>query len=101
MIRIVINGSGLIGRTVLSAFLKEIYKRAYQSSRSIISVGQRSSNIVYNLRRSRDMGSSRCLWGVLACGIFGEAAFNGLGGVLFMAQLIGTITGVGIAMYGG
>ena len=34
-------------------------------------------------------------WGALACGIFGTTAFGGLGGVSFMAQLIGTITGDG------
>ena len=40
-------------------------------------------------------------WGGLACGIFGTAAFGGLGGVSFMAQLIGTVTGVGIALTSG
>ena len=40
-------------------------------------------------------------WGALACGIFGTTAFGGLGGVSFMAQLIGTITGVGIAVISG
>jgi Amt family ammonium transporter len=40
-------------------------------------------------------------WGGLACGIFGATAFGGLGGVSFMAQLIGTVTGVGIAVTGG
>jgi Amt family ammonium transporter len=40
-------------------------------------------------------------WGGLACGIFGTTAFGGLGGVSFMAQLIGTVTGVGIAVTGG
>ena len=40
-------------------------------------------------------------WGGLACGIFGTDAFGGLGGVSFMAQLIGTITGVSIAVFGG
>ena len=40
-------------------------------------------------------------WGGLACGIFGTAAFGGLGGVSFMAQLIGTIAGVTIAVLGG
>ena len=40
-------------------------------------------------------------WGGLACGIFGATAFGGLGGVSFMAQLIGTVTGVGIAVMGG
>ena len=40
-------------------------------------------------------------WGGIACGIFGASAFGGLGGVSFMAQLIGTVTGVGIAVTGG
>ena len=40
-------------------------------------------------------------WGGLACGIFGATAFGGLGGVSFMAQLIGTVIGVGIALAGG
>ena len=40
-------------------------------------------------------------WGALACGIFGTTAFGGLGGVSFMAQFIGTITGVGIAVISG
>jgi len=40
-------------------------------------------------------------WGGLACGIFGTSAFGGLGGVSFMAQLIGTVTGIGIALLGG
>ncbi|NCW10112.1 MAG: ammonium transporter, partial [Gammaproteobacteria bacterium] len=34
-------------------------------------------------------------------GIFGTAAFGGLGGVSFIAQLIGTVTGVGIALISG
>ncbi len=40
-------------------------------------------------------------WGRLACGLFGVTSFGGLGGVSFVAQLIGTITGVGIALAGG
>ena len=40
-------------------------------------------------------------WGGLACGIFGATTFGGLGGVSFAAQLIGTVTGVGIAVAGG
>ncbi len=40
-------------------------------------------------------------WGGLACGIFGAIAFGGLGGVSFIAQLIGTITGIGVAVTGG
>ena len=37
------------------------------------------------------------LWGGLACGIFGQQSFGGLGGVSFVAQLIGS---VGIAAFG-
>ncbi len=40
-------------------------------------------------------------WGGLAAGIFGLKALGGLGGVSFMSQLIGTITGVAIAFVGG
>ena len=40
-------------------------------------------------------------WGGLACGIFGTVTFGGLGGVSFIAQLIGTIVGVTIAVLGG
>ena len=40
-------------------------------------------------------------WGGLACGIFGATVFGGLGGVSFAAQLIGTVTGIGIAILGG
>jgi Amt family ammonium transporter len=46
-------------------------------------------------------------WGGIACGIFGSAAFGGLGGVSFIAQLLGTLAGVlwallgGLAVYGG
>jgi len=40
-------------------------------------------------------------WGAIACGIFGLEAFGGLGGVSFMAQLIGTIAGIVIALVGG
>ncbi|HKX94473.1 MAG TPA: ammonium transporter [Methylibium sp.] len=46
-------------------------------------------------------------WGGIACGIFGSAAFGGLGGVSFTAQLLGTLAGVlwallgGLAVYGG
>ena len=39
-------------------------------------------------------------WGELAYRIFGTAAFGGLGNVSFMAQLIGTIAGVAIAVSG-
>ncbi len=33
-------------------------------------------------------------WGGIACGIFGQEAFKGMGGVSFQAQVIGTVTGV-------
>lgn len=41
------------------------------------------------------------LWGGLACGIFGATALGGLGGVSLLAQVIGTLTGIGIALIGG
>ncbi|MFQ5344931.1 MAG: ammonium transporter [Mariprofundus sp.] len=40
-------------------------------------------------------------WGGIAAGIFGTTAMGGAGGVTFMAQLAGTLTGVGIAIAGG
>jgi Amt family ammonium transporter len=40
-------------------------------------------------------------WGGIAAGIFGSTALGGLGGVSFMAQLVGTLIGVGIALVGG
>jgi Amt family ammonium transporter len=40
-------------------------------------------------------------WGGIACGIFGSTALGGLGGVSFMAQLVGTLMGVSIALVGG
>ena len=40
-------------------------------------------------------------WGGIAAGIFGSTALGGLGGVSFMAQLAGTLIGVGIALVGG
>ena len=40
-------------------------------------------------------------WGGIACGIFGTKALGGLGGVSFMAQLIGTALGIAIAVIGG
>ena len=43
----------------------------------------------------------RGAWGGLACGIFGTAAVGGLGNASFIAQLIGTIVGVAIAVSGG
>jgi len=40
-------------------------------------------------------------WGGIAAGIFGLELLGGLGGVSFMSQLIGTITGVFVALLGG
>jgi len=40
-------------------------------------------------------------WGGIAAGIFGTTAFGGVGGVTFMAQLVGTLAGVSIAVAGG
>lgn len=40
-------------------------------------------------------------WGGIAAGIFGTVAMGGAGGVTFMSQLIGTLTGVSIAIAGG
>ncbi len=40
-------------------------------------------------------------WGGIAAGIFGLSSMGGAGGVSFMAQLVGTLTGVGIAIAGG
>lgn len=37
-------------------------------------------------------------WGGLACGIFGQKALGGLGGVSFLAQAIGSITAIVIAV---
>ncbi len=39
-------------------------------------------------------------WGGVAAGIFGQASFGGLGGVNFMAQLVGTLIGIVIALIG-
>jgi Amt family ammonium transporter len=41
------------------------------------------------------------VWGGIACGIFGQQALGGLGGVSLASQLIGTVFGVGIALVGG
>jgi len=41
------------------------------------------------------------VWGGIACGIFGNAALGGMGGVSFMSQLLGTLMGVVIALAGG
>ena len=40
-------------------------------------------------------------WGGIATGIFGLTTFGGLGGVSFMAQVLGTLLGVGVALVGG
>jgi Amt family ammonium transporter len=40
-------------------------------------------------------------WGGIAVGIFGLEMFGGLGGVTFMSQLVGTFTGISIALLGG
>ncbi|WP_396271329.1 ammonium transporter [Ideonella sp.] len=40
-------------------------------------------------------------WGGIACGIFGQTALGGMGGVGFMAQVIGTLAGVAWALAGG
>lgn len=40
-------------------------------------------------------------WGGIACGIFGSPALGGLGGVSFLVQLLGTLSGVAIALMGG
>jgi len=40
------------------------------------------------------------LWGGIACGIFGAKALGGLGGVSFVAQLIGSLMGVAWALIG-
>jgi ammonium transporter, Amt family len=41
------------------------------------------------------------VWGGIACGIFGSEALGGMGGVSFMAQLVGSLMGVVIALAGG
>ena len=40
------------------------------------------------------------VWGALAAGIFGSEALGGLGGVSFMAQLVGSLAGIAIAFIG-
>ena len=40
-------------------------------------------------------------WGGVAAGIFGSQALGGLGGVSMMAQILGTLLGIGIAFGGG
>ena len=41
------------------------------------------------------------VWGGIACGIFGQNALGGLGGVSLISQLIGTTLGVVVALAGG
>ena len=41
------------------------------------------------------------VWGGIACGIFGQGALGGLGGVSLISQLIGTALGVVVALAGG
>lgn len=40
-------------------------------------------------------------WGGIACGIFGSESLGGLGGVSLSAQIIGTLAGITIALFGG
>lgn len=40
-------------------------------------------------------------WGGIAAGIFGLEALGGIGGVTFMAQLVGTLAGILVALLGG
>ena len=39
-------------------------------------------------------------WGGIACGIFGQKALGGLGGVSLASQVVGTLTGIVIAVVG-
>jgi Amt family ammonium transporter len=41
------------------------------------------------------------VWGGIACGIFGQTALGGLGGVSLISQLIGSLAGVLVALVGG
>jgi ammonium transporter, Amt family len=41
------------------------------------------------------------VWGGIACGIFGQQALGGLGGVSLASQLVGTGLGVVVALFGG
>ncbi|MCB2100752.1 MAG: ammonium transporter [Rhodobacterales bacterium] len=41
------------------------------------------------------------LWGGVACGIFGQSALGGLGGVGLVSQIVGSLIGVGIALVAG
>jgi Amt family ammonium transporter len=40
-------------------------------------------------------------WGGIACGIFGQKALGGIGGVSFLSQVLGTTLGVAVAVIGG
>jgi len=40
-------------------------------------------------------------WGGIACGIFGQQALGGLGGVSLTSQIIGTVAGCGFAAISG
>ncbi|WP_409278864.1 ammonium transporter [Pseudomonas defluvii] len=41
------------------------------------------------------------VWGGIACGVFGQSALGGLGGVSLISQLIGSLAGVLVALAGG
>jgi len=41
------------------------------------------------------------LWGGIACGVFGQAALGGMGGVSLVSQLLGSLAGVLVALIGG
>jgi Amt family ammonium transporter len=41
------------------------------------------------------------LWGGIACGIFGQKALGGLGGVTFASQLVGSFMGAAIGLVAG
>ena len=41
------------------------------------------------------------VWGGIACGIFGQQALGGLGGVSLTSQFVGTALGVVVALIGG
>ncbi|MCQ4257693.1 ammonium transporter [Stutzerimonas stutzeri] len=41
------------------------------------------------------------VWGGLACGIFGQQALGGLGGISLLSQMVGTLVGVLVALVGG
>lgn len=41
------------------------------------------------------------LWGGIACGVFGQQALGGLGGVSLASQLLGSLAGLLVALGGG